>query len=122
MEKVSFDYGKAAGFISQEEVTYMTKLTEDARELLVSKTGAGNDFLGCVCLGAMVFWAPTTLLSGSAVHSIHCVSPGLRPALLHSYHYPWYLSQVTIISKMLEPLDASGLLLHQQPLLSSHGL
>ncbi|EOT22525.1 glucose-6-phosphate isomerase [Eubacterium sp. 14-2] len=46
MEKVSFDYGKAAGFISQEEVTYMTKLTEDARELLVSKTGAGNDFLG----------------------------------------------------------------------------
>lgn len=46
MEKVSFDYGKAAGFISQEEVSYMTKLVEDARELLVSKTGAGNDFLG----------------------------------------------------------------------------
>ena len=31
MEKVSFDYGKAAGFISQEEVSYMTKLVEDAR-------------------------------------------------------------------------------------------
>ena len=46
MEKVSFDYGKAAGFISQEEVSYMTKLVEDARELLVSKNGAGNDFLG----------------------------------------------------------------------------
>lgn len=46
MEKVTFDYGKAAGFISQEEVSYMTKLVEDAKELLVSKTGAGNDFLG----------------------------------------------------------------------------
>lgn len=46
MEKVTFDYGKASGFVSQEEVDYMTKLVEDARELLVSKTGAGNDFLG----------------------------------------------------------------------------
>ncbi len=46
MEKVTFDYGKASGFVSQEEVGYMTKLVEDARELLVSKTGAGNDFLG----------------------------------------------------------------------------
>ncbi len=46
MEKVTFDYGKSAGFVSQEEVSYMTKLTEDAKELLVSKKGAGNDFLG----------------------------------------------------------------------------
>ncbi|GFI28786.1 glucose-6-phosphate isomerase [Lachnospiraceae bacterium] len=46
MEKVSFDYGKAAGFISQEEVGYMEKLVEDARKVLVSKSGAGNDFLG----------------------------------------------------------------------------
>ncbi|TGY96129.1 glucose-6-phosphate isomerase [Petralouisia muris] len=46
MEKVSFDYGKAAGFISQEEVSYMEKLVEDARKVLVSKSGAGNDFLG----------------------------------------------------------------------------
>ena len=46
MEKVTFDYGKSAGFISQEEVSYMAKLAEDARELLVSKSGAGNDFLG----------------------------------------------------------------------------
>lgn len=44
MEKVSFDYGKAAGFISQEEVGYMEKLVEDARKVLVSKSGAGNDF------------------------------------------------------------------------------
>ena len=46
MEKVSFDYGKAAGFISQEEDGYMEKLVEDARKVLVSKSGAGNDFLG----------------------------------------------------------------------------
>lgn len=46
METVSFDYGKAAGFISQEEVGYMEKLVEDARKVLVSKSGAGNDFLG----------------------------------------------------------------------------
>lgn len=46
MEKVSFDYGKAAGFISQEEVSYMEKMVEDARKVLVSKSGAGNDFLG----------------------------------------------------------------------------
>ncbi|MEY8515764.1 glucose-6-phosphate isomerase [Lachnospiraceae bacterium 29-84] len=46
MEKLSFDYGKAAGFISQEEVSYMEKLVEDARKLLLSKSGAGNDFLG----------------------------------------------------------------------------
>ncbi len=46
MEKVTFDYGKSAGFISQEEISYMTKLVEDAKDLLVSKKGAGNDFLG----------------------------------------------------------------------------
>ena len=46
MEKVTFDYGKSAGFISEEEVSYMAKLAEDAREVLVSKSGAGNDFLG----------------------------------------------------------------------------
>lgn len=46
MEKVTFDYAKAAKYISEEEVSYMSKLVEDARNQLVSKTGAGNDFLG----------------------------------------------------------------------------
>ncbi len=50
MSKITFDYSKAAGFISEEEVGYMSKLTDDAKELLVSKTGAGNDFLGWVDL------------------------------------------------------------------------
>lgn len=46
MEKVTFDYGKTAGFISEEEVSYMSRLVEDAKTQLVSKSGAGNDFLG----------------------------------------------------------------------------
>lgn len=46
MQKVMFDYGKAAQFISEEEVSYMSRLVEDAKNQLVSKTGAGNDFLG----------------------------------------------------------------------------
>lgn len=50
MSKVSFDYAKAMPFISEEEVTLMSKLVLDARELLVSKEGAGNDFLGWIDL------------------------------------------------------------------------
>ena len=46
MEKITFDYSKAAGFIRDEEVTYMSKLVEDAKKQLLDKTGAGNDFLG----------------------------------------------------------------------------
>lgn len=50
MEKVSFDYSKAAGFISEEEVAYMSRLAAEAKEQLVSRTGAGNDFLGWIDL------------------------------------------------------------------------
>lgn len=50
MEKVSFDYGKARAFISEEEIAYMSKLTMDAKAQLVSKSGAGNDFLGWIDL------------------------------------------------------------------------
>jgi len=48
--KVSFDYSKAKGFINEHEVAFMSKIAEDAKELLVSKTGAGNDFLGWIDL------------------------------------------------------------------------
>ncbi len=44
--KVTFDYSKANSFIKEHEVKYMSKIVMDAKELLVSKTGAGNDFLG----------------------------------------------------------------------------
>ena len=42
--KVKFDYSKASSFISEHEVEFMKKLALDAKEVLVSKTGAGNDF------------------------------------------------------------------------------
>ena len=50
MNKVTFDYSKAASFIGDNEVESMKKLALDAKELLVSKTGAGNDFLGWIDL------------------------------------------------------------------------
>jgi len=50
MAKVTFDYSKAAPFISAEEVQYMKVQAEAAKEVLVSKSGAGNDFLGWIDL------------------------------------------------------------------------
>ena len=50
MSKVIFDYSKAAPFVKDNEVESMKKLALDAKELLVSKTGAGNDFLGWIDL------------------------------------------------------------------------
>lgn len=48
--KVTFDYSKAAPFVKDHEVDYMKKLALDAKELLVSKSGQGNDFLGWIDL------------------------------------------------------------------------
>ena len=48
--KVTFDYSKAASFVSDNEVELMKKLALDAKEVLVSKSGAGNDFLGWIDL------------------------------------------------------------------------
>jgi glucose-6-phosphate isomerase len=50
MSKVTFDYSKASAFVSSEEVSYMEKLVADAKEQLIAKTGAGNDFLGWIDL------------------------------------------------------------------------
>ena len=48
--KVTFDYSKANCFITENEVKYMSKLAVDAKDLLVSKEGAGNDFVGWIDL------------------------------------------------------------------------
>ncbi len=48
--KVTFDYSKAACFVSENEVASMKRIVADAKELLVSRTGAGNDFLGWIDL------------------------------------------------------------------------
>ena len=47
---VTFDYSKTSPFIREDEVELMKKLVGDAKEVLVSKTGAGNDFLGWIDL------------------------------------------------------------------------
>ena len=49
-KKVTFDYAKAAPFVSDNEVEIMQKLTLDAKDLLLSRKGAGNDFLGWIDL------------------------------------------------------------------------
>ena len=48
--KVTFDYSKAASFINEEEVKNIKNQVMDAKELLVSRKGAGNDFLGWIDL------------------------------------------------------------------------
>ena len=49
-KKVTFDYAKAAAFVSENEVELMKKQALDAKELLRSREGAGNDFLGWIDL------------------------------------------------------------------------
>ena len=48
--KVTFDYSKAAGFVQEHEMAYMSELVAQAKEKLVAKSGAGNDFLGWIDL------------------------------------------------------------------------
>ena len=49
-KEVTFDYSKTAGFISAEEVKNMKAGVECAKEVLTSRTGTGNDFLGWIDL------------------------------------------------------------------------
>ena len=48
--KVTFDYSKTGSFISAAEIEKMKEQTLAAKEMLVSKTGAGSDFLGWIDL------------------------------------------------------------------------
>ena len=50
MAKVTFDYSKAAGFISGHEVESMKKIALQAKDELLGREGAGNDFLGWIDL------------------------------------------------------------------------
>jgi glucose-6-phosphate isomerase len=50
MSKVSFDASKVSHVIRPHEMDSMKKITLDAKDLLVSKKGAGNDFLGWIDL------------------------------------------------------------------------
>ena len=48
--KVTFDYSKAAGFIRDHEMQAFERIAGAAKEVLVSRSGLGNDFLGCIYL------------------------------------------------------------------------
>ena len=48
--KCKFDYSKAAKFIRDEESVSFEQITTSAKEVLTSKSGQGNDFLGWIDL------------------------------------------------------------------------
>lgn len=48
--KVTFDYSKAKSFIKDHEIESMEEIAENAKNVLVSGTGAGNDYIGWVNL------------------------------------------------------------------------
>ena len=48
--RVSFDYSAAKKFISNDEMKMMETIAEGAKKQLLSKSGAGNDFLGWIDL------------------------------------------------------------------------
>ena len=47
---VTFDYSKAEKFIGEHEVKAMEQIALQAKEVLVERSGAGNDFLGWIDL------------------------------------------------------------------------
>ena len=48
--RVTFDASKAMTFVREDEIKLMEKIVSRAKEELVAKTGAGNDFLGWIDL------------------------------------------------------------------------
>lgn len=44
--KVTFDYSRTSKFVAEHEMTYMSQLAEEAKQVLLNKSGAGNEFLG----------------------------------------------------------------------------
>ena len=48
--RVTFDYSKAMQFIGENEITSIKAIAETAKNILVEKSGAGNDFLGWIDL------------------------------------------------------------------------
>ena len=49
-DRVTFDYSKAEKFIGEHEVKAMERIALQAKEVLVERSGAGNDFLGWIDL------------------------------------------------------------------------
>ena len=47
---VTFDYSLAKKFVGDDEIKLMENIVETAKDTLLSKNGAGNDFLGWIDL------------------------------------------------------------------------
>lgn len=47
---VQFDYSKAGGCLTQQEIQSMKEFARQAKDVLVNKTGPGNEFLGWIDL------------------------------------------------------------------------
>ena len=50
MGKVTLDYSKAAKFIREDEIKAFAPIVDAAKEVLLSRSGQGNDFLGWIDL------------------------------------------------------------------------
>ena len=50
MGKITFDYSKAAPFIGADEVKFMEAQTAAMKDVLLKRSGQGNDFLGWIDL------------------------------------------------------------------------
>lgn len=50
MAQVKFDYSRALGYVHQHEVDAIKPMVESARKTLLSREGAGNDYLGWIDL------------------------------------------------------------------------
>lgn len=50
MAKVTFDYSRAKSFIGKEEIQNMASQVGTAKDVLLSRSGAGNDYLGWIDL------------------------------------------------------------------------
>lgn len=48
--EIIFDYSKTAGFVRKEELDHMERTVLGARDTLLNRSGAGNDFLGWIDL------------------------------------------------------------------------
>ena len=50
LKQVQFDYSTAKDFVTENELAMMKSVAESAKETLLNKSGAGNDFLGWIDL------------------------------------------------------------------------
>ena len=50
MKHITFDYSNAASFVAEHEFSGISSAVRTAKDTLLSKSGAGNNFLGWIDL------------------------------------------------------------------------